>query len=564
MAARHFALAGVALASLAAGVHSAGRAAPAAPACDRQPGGLQLPPGFCATIFADKLGHVRHMAVAADGTIYANSAPDAQDQSRPSGLIMLRDANGDGRADVIERPVPAVTGGTGVALYRGAIYLEDKNRIIRYRLDPRSRLPVGEPATVVSGLPVGGDHRSRSLAIRHDGTMFVSIGSATNACQFANRQAGSPGISPCTEKLHRAGIWQYRADQTGQAFSPANRFASGIRNAVGLTLDSHGQLFATQHGRDQLHENWRALYTAQQGQDWPAEELLLVNKGDDFGWPQCYFDPQRQQLVLAPEYGGDGGHKIGICAKAKAPIAAFPGHWAPNGLLIYEGAQFPAAYREGAFIAFHGSWNRAPGPQQGFNIVFQPMRNGRATGHYVVFANGFGGPGQASGNALYRPTGLAMAPDGALYISDDKVGRIWRVTYRGSHSAPVQQAVGAAAAPVAATGPQAITPHNGALPAGVDLASIALGRRLWAGETGEASCSGCHGPHGEGTAVAPNLSDPEWLWGQGTPREIEALIARGVPAPKRFSAPMPADGGAVLTGQQRHALAAYVWSLSHP
>lgn len=560
MAARQIAMSGVALAMLAAAAHLAARTAPTR--CDNDQGGLQLPPGFCATVFADRLGHVRHMAIAQDGTLYANVAPDAENAASPSGLVVVRDNDGDGHAEAIERPVPAISGGTGIALYRDAVYMEDRDRVVRYRLDPRTHLPVGEGQTIVSALPTGGDHRSRSLAIRHDGTLFLSVGSATNACQAANRQSGSPGLTPCAEKAGRAGIWRFDAGQTGQRFAPANRFASGIRNAVGLALDSHDRLFATQHGRDQLHENWRTLYTAQQGQDLPAEELMAVQQGDDFGWPQCYFDPRRKHLVLAPEYGGDGGRAIGPCAAARAPIAAFPAHWAPNALLIYAGGQFPAAYRDGAFIAFHGSWNRAPGPQQGFNIVFQPMKDGHATAPYVVFAEGFAGPDKASGNALYRPTGLAAGPDGALYVSDDKVGRIWRITYRGDRAAPIAKAMNVPPATVTpVVQPQA--PRDGALPAGIDAPSIALGRRLYTGEIGEAACAGCHGAHGEGTAIAPNLTDREWLWGSGSPADIEAVIAKGVPSPKRFAAPMPPGGGAALTMAQNKALSAYVWSLSH-
>jgi glucose/arabinose dehydrogenase len=525
--------------------------------------GIQLPPGFCATIFADKLGAVRHMVVGQDGTLYANAAPDAEDAAKPSGLIVLRDKDGDGRAETVERPALGIAGGTGIALYRDSLYLEDKDRVVRYALDARTHLPVGAAQTIVSGLPTGGDHRSHSLAIRRDGTLFVSAGSATNACQVANRQSGSPGVTPCAEKAVRAGIWRFAADKADQPFTPANRFASGIRNAVGLTLDAQDRLFATQHGRDQLHENWGALYTAQQGQELPAEELLSIDQGADYGWPECYYDPQQQHLVLAPEYGGDGGKTVGLCAGRHAPIAAFPAHWAPDGLLLYAGRQFPTAYREGAFIAFHGSWNRAPGPQGGFNVVFQPMKDGHATARYVVFADGFAGPGKATGDATHRPTGLATGPDGALYVSDDKGGRIWKITYRGDPAAPVAAAKPAPATAAVAPQPQA-SHSSGAPAAGVDPASIALGKRLFAGEIAGATCSGCHGARGEGSAVAPNLTDHVWLWGKGDPADIEAIIASGVPKPKHFPAPMPPGGGATLTKPQEKALAAYVWSLSHP
>jgi glucose/arabinose dehydrogenase len=137
----------------------------------------------------------------------------------------------------------------------------------------------------------------------------------------------------------------------------------------------------------------------------------------------------QKKLVLAPEYGGDGGKAVGECAQKRTPVAFFPAHWAPNALVFYNKTQFPAKYRGGAFIAFHGSWNRAPFPQQGYNLVFVPFARGRATGQYEVFADGFAGATKAPDRAAHRPSGLAVGPDGALYISDDTHGRIWRVTY---------------------------------------------------------------------------------------------------------------------------------------
>ena len=116
----------------------------------------------------------------------------------------------------------------------------------------------------------------------------------------------------------------------------------------------------------------------------------------------------------------------------RAPVATFPAHWAPNGVVFYTGDLFPAHYRGGAFIAFHGSWNRAPGPQGGYNVVFVPFSGGDAAGAYETFADGFAGAEKSPDRAIHRPSGVAVGPDGALYISDDKGGRLWRVTYRGA------------------------------------------------------------------------------------------------------------------------------------
>jgi glucose/arabinose dehydrogenase len=249
------------------------------------------------------------------------------------------------------------------------------------------------------------------------------------------RTTESPGHKPCIELQTRAGIWKFDANKTNQRFSPAERYATGIRNAVGIALDPGGHLYSTQHGRDQLAENWPKVYTPEQGQNLPAEELLRIEKGDDYGWPYCYFDGQQQKLVLAPEYGGDG-KAVSECASKKAPEAYFPAHWAPDGLLFYTGTQFPAHYKGGAFIAFHGSWNRAPAAQQGYQVVFVPYAGGKPGGasQFETFANDFAsGPltAASSDQAKHRPVGLAQGPDGSLYITDDKAGRVWKVVYRG-------------------------------------------------------------------------------------------------------------------------------------
>ena len=222
------------------------------------------------------------------------------------------------------------------------------------------------------------------------GSLYVDLGSPTNSCQVQNRILNSPGVNPCTELETRAGIWRYDANP-GQHFSPAERFVTGLRNGEGIAFDSAGRIFATQHGRDQLGQNWPGLYMPMEGAEEPAEELVQLEQGADYGWPYCYYSLVHQKLVLAPEYGGDGGKAIGQCAQKRGPIAAFPAHWAPNDLALYEGRQFPTAYRGGVFIAFHGSWNRAPFPQDGYNLVFQPLVEGKPSGKYVIFVDGFAG-----------------------------------------------------------------------------------------------------------------------------------------------------------------------------
>jgi glucose/arabinose dehydrogenase len=243
-----------------------------------------------------------------------------------------------------------------------------------------------------------------------------------------DRAKHSPGREPCEELDTRAGLWSYDANVTGATFERAGRYARGLRNSVAIAMHPALGLFAVPHGRDQLHENWPERFNVRQGAELPAEAMYRIAQGADYGWPYCYYDGRRGGYFLAPEYGGDG-KKTGRCAGKPKPIVAFPAHWAPNALLFYTGTAFPERYRGGAFIAFHGSWNRPE--QQGYNVVFQPLEeNGAPRGNFEIFADGFAGKVKTPEGAAHRPSGLAMSPDGALYISDDQDGRIWKVTRR--------------------------------------------------------------------------------------------------------------------------------------
>ena len=555
----------------------------AATDCKGDAAGITLPNGFCATIFADNIGHARQMAVTPDGTLYVNtwSGIYYNNDTVPAGgfIVTLKDKNGGGHADVIERFGETVAsgghGGTGIAFYNGMIYAETNDRIVRYPLGQDGIVPKGRAETIVSGLPTTGDHPMHPFLITPKGDLLVDLGSATNDCEKQNRYPHSLGNDPCTEKAIRAGVWRYDANKTDQRFSPAERFASGLRNGEGLSLDATGRVFATQHGRDQLREDWPELYSARQGQELPAEELVELRQGADYGWPECYFDNGHRKLVLGPEYGGDGGKKIGICADRQEPVAFFPAHWAPNDMKIYLGKTFPKAYQGGAFIAFHGSWNRAPGPQGGYNIVFQPLVDGKATGPYVVFADGFAGAVKDPGRAAFRPSGLAVAPDGALFISDDVHGRIWRVTYQGGDleaavaAAPAPMGVTPATASTDARPPEGVHPDAGKdtgelpVPKGLTKEQVALGNRIFHGDVAGATCGGCHGSDAKGSPIAPDLTNGKWLWSDGSLQGLEATIKNGVPEPKAHPGAMPPMGGVVLSQTDLDAVSAYVWALGH-
>ncbi len=565
---------------LLAGAASPTRAETTA-ACNGDAGGITLSPGFCATIFADKLGHTRHLVVAPNGVVYVNTWSGRyyhNDTPPPGGfLIALQDTKGAGQADKIVRFGPGAAdgdhGGTGIGIYNGHLFAETNDQIVRYALPADGIAPTGRPETVVSGMPLSGDHPMHPFLIDPKGELFVDLGSATNSCQSQNRMPNVKGNNPCTELQTRGGTWRYDANKLNQHFSPAERLSTGQRNGEGFSLDSAGRLFATQHGRDQLYENFPSLYTQVHGANEPAEELVQLRQGADFGWPECYYDYDQKKLVLAPEYGGDGGKTVGVCAQKQAPVAAFPAHWAPNDMLIYQGNQFPSAYKDGAFIAFHGSWNRAPSPQGGYNVVFQPLAGGRASGPFVVFADGFAGAVKEPGRAAHRPTGLAVGPDGALYIADDSGGRIWRVTYQGGNraagiasAAPTPPGAQAAAS-TAVPPPEGIHPDAGSaplpIPPGGSPDQVALGDRIFHGQASGGTCVGCHGADGKGSEVGSDLADGKFIWSDGSVQGIERVIEAGVPHPKDHTGVMPPKGGAQLSQADVAAVANYVWAISH-
>src|ERR1700694_1784306 len=381
-------------------------------------GGLQLPDGFCATVFADSANGVRHIVVAPNGDVFVNTQPSrgvtpaGGISISAGGILALRDTKGDGKADVRHRF--GAGGGTGIALDGNLLYANDGNSIVRYRLAAGSLTPIGNPDTIVTDLPMTGEHHAYNFVL-HDRTLYVNVGSATNSCQQHDHQTESPGVNPCAELDTRAGIWEFDANRLRQRPGDGRRFATGLRNSVAFTRNPlDGYLYATVHGRDLLHDNWPKLFSAERSAENPGEELVRIDRGGDYGWPYCYHDVDRRGLVLAPEYGGDG-QMTGQCSTKTQALVAFPGHWAPNGMLFYTGNQFPREYRGGAFIAFHGSWNRAPLPQAGFRVVFVPFRSNKPTGSFTTFADGFNpkpAPGRP-GAGTHRPVGLAQAPDGS-------------------------------------------------------------------------------------------------------------------------------------------------------
>jgi glucose/arabinose dehydrogenase len=389
---------------------------------------LTLPEGFVAEVYADNLGSGRHLAVGKTGDIYARlSAPE-----EGKSIVALRDSNGDGKVDVTQY-FEEIEGGTGIKVHANYLYFSTNDKVYRRAFRGDELVPTGERELVLS-LAIHNQHAAKPLAFDAEGNMFVTIGAPSNACQELDRRAGSMGQDPCPLLENSGGIWKFKADQLEQTFADGERYASGIRHAVGICYNTKDErLYAMQHGRDQLNEFWPEIYTEKQSAELPAEEFLRVDEGSDFGWPYCYFDWKKRTKFLNPEYGGNGD-SLGRCKLADYPLMGFPGHWAPNALEFYLGGQFPVSYKGGAFIAFHGSWNRAPFPQQGYRVVFVPFSGNDPISGYQSFATGFAGVSddpRSPAEAKYRPCGLAVDQAGALYIIDSQKGRVWRISYVG-------------------------------------------------------------------------------------------------------------------------------------
>jgi glucose/arabinose dehydrogenase len=384
--------------------------------CDTDNGGLVLPEGFCATLVASQLGPVRQMVVRPNGDLYAALSGKPGDNT--GDVLAFRDRDGDGKPD--ERASFGPGGGNDVKLHGEYLYFALNDRVVRYRFRDGELKPEGKEEVVVTGLPNDGGHQAKSLAFGAGGAMYVNIGSKTNSCQKTDRLPGSPGHDPCTELQRRGGIWRFSADRLNQRFADGVRYATGLRNAMALAIQpGTGTLWAAINGRDQLADNWG--FSNEVNANNPAEELVPVEQNGDYGWPYCYYSNQYQKKVLAPEYGGDG-QKIGRCGAAKNPIVAFPGHWAPMALAFYTSNVFGPEYHGGLFLAFRGSWNRDPLPQEGYRVVFLPFADGRPSGEYSTFAT------EKTSPTSLRATGVAVGPDGSLYISADQNGKIWKVT----------------------------------------------------------------------------------------------------------------------------------------
>ena len=488
----------------------------ALPAPDPDDGAIDLPPGFRALVVADRLvvgrktgntpERLRGIAVAPNGDVYAKLAV--------GGILALRDTDGDGRADLIKEFGPG-DGGTHIQFHDGWLYHSSATAVYRYKYTPGELVPAGEMQTIVRDLPAKRDHSQKAFAFDDQGRMIVEVGSPYNVYSDGDRNFGAKGKDATEFQKTYGGFWRFDANKSNQTQADGVRFSTGHRHSLALAWQPAArEFFMVMMGRDGLNTVDPADYDALDNAERVSEEMHLLREGVNLGWPYTYWDPIKQARMVAPEFGGDNRKRDDNPLYDK-PVVAFPGHWAPLQMVNYQGAQFPARYRGGMFVAFHGSWNRAPRPQAGYKVAFVPFDDkGMTRGTYETFADGFSDLGESAAprDAHYRPGGIAVGPDGSLYVADTDKGRIWRIIYTG------ETATGGKKAP-AAGGAQLFPPLGADSPGGKIYAQV---------------CAACHMPNGTGvTGMQPALVTSAVV--AGDPDRLINVVLRG-PA-----AVLPAD-----------------------
>ncbi len=335
---------------------------------------LYVHPGFSVNIFREGLSGVRYLALGPGGAVYASLSDGGR-------IVRLKDVNGDGVADSVTTTLSGLAYPFGIAFRGDTMYFAEMTAV--KRLDPGATQPV----TLVSNLPSGG-HVTRTLVMGPDNLMYVAVGSSCNVCDDAPP---------------RAAVTRYNLDG-----SNPHTFATGLRNSVGLAFHpTTGELWANNNDRDNIGGSDVAMTDSL-----PPERLNILKDGKWYGWPRCYL-PGRPN----PEY------PAADCSGVEPPALTFQAHSAPLGLAFYTGATFPADFRGDAFMTYHGSWNRSM--PTGAKLVRVHLQSGVA-GTIEDFVTGWQ---LAVGSRWGRPVGLLVMPDGALLVSDDAGGRIWRVSY---------------------------------------------------------------------------------------------------------------------------------------
>ncbi len=486
-------------------------------------GGLFLPGNFEAVVVADSTGPARHIAINNNGDIYVKLRYSKKGEG---GNVALRDTDNDGKADSIVRFGDYDNKGSlanCMRIHDGYLYYASELVIYRNKLTPGKLIPESATEVVLTEQDTRGSHWhiTKPIAFDDNGHMYVPFGAPSNACQDLIRTPGGTpgfaGLDPCPELEKYAGIWQFDVGKNGLTQNDGRKFATGIRSVVAMAWNKDDKnLYVVVHGRDDLHLLWPDKFSQWQSAVLPSEEFIRVKDGNNFGWPYSYYDQIQKKNILAPEYGGDGKMPARD-SSVQLPIVGFPGHWAPNDLLFYEGDQFPERYKHGAFIAFHGSTNRSPYPQAGYFVCFVPFANGAPSGDWEVFADGFAGidPIISTSDAGYRPMGLAMGPDGSLYVTDSNKGKIWRIMYKGDRNKFGEAQLSAMAKRKANANIR--TPHE----VNDDLYKE---KAIPGSQVYNYYCISCHQRNGKGDENRfPPLDSSEWVYGNKK-RLIEVVL----------------------------------------
>ncbi len=345
---------------------------------------LRAPAGFRVSVFAEPKGNARMMWTGGDGTIYLT-------RQEQGDVMMLRDRDGDGRAEEMRAIASNLELVHGITIFENKMYLVSPTKV--WTADVRADGTISTPRVIISDLPDGGQHRARQIRVGTDRMLYIGVGSTCNDCDETNKE--------------NATILRATLDGKTRAI-----YAKGLRHTIGFAW----------------HPETKELWGMDMGSDWkgndtPPEELNRITENGDYGWPYCYGDRQPDQITYRDPKGTT---KEAYCTRTVAPALTYTAHSAPTSLTFYTGAQFPAEYRNDAFVTMRGSWNR--NPPSGYKVMRVRFENGKPA-RMEEFLTGFL---LENGKAHFaRIAGLTVARDGALLVSDDSNGVIYRVSYAG-------------------------------------------------------------------------------------------------------------------------------------